>query len=164
MNKKGGSIADILFIAVILLALGIATLVLHNIFSEANDQIQNNAGFSAESKQFSQDQTNRFPNAMDKFFLIIFVGLGISIFIGAFMLQTHPLFFIFGVIILAFFVVATAILANLYEEFTATPTYSVTASNYVVIPFVFNNFTTIIMGVGVLLLVGLFAKSRGEPI
>ena len=164
MNNRGSSIVDVLFISVVLLALGISVIVLHNIFDEANNQIQDNNRLSADSKQFADDQNTAFPNVMDKFFLIIFIGLGISLFVGAFLLQTHPAFFIFTVIILAFFVVVAAILGNVYEEFIAGGDFSSIESNYLVIPFVFSNFTMIILGLGVLLLVGLFAKSRGDPV
>lgn len=163
MNNKGSSIVDVLFIVVMLLALGISVLVLNNIFSEANDKLQvSNLG--TDAKQFSADQTADFPNVFDKFFLVIFAGLSISLFVGAFMLQTHPLFFIFTVIILAFFVMVAAVLGNVYEEVVVTPEFSAAESNYLIIPFVMNNLTFLTMGLGLTLLIGLFAKSRSEPI
>lgn len=164
MNNKGSSIIDVLFIGIVLTMLAIGIFVLNAIFDEANTKLQDSDSLSANSKQFSQDNQSKFPKTMDMLFLIIFAGLSISIFIGAFLLNTHPLFFIFTVIILAFFVIIAAILGNVYEEFTARPVFSAVESSYIVIPFVMQNFTMSILGIGMLLLLGLFAKARGDPI
>jgi hypothetical protein len=163
MNKKGSGILDVLFIMVVLLALGISVIVLGTIFGEANDKLQD-SGLGTESKEFAQNQESRFPNTMDKLFLVIFAGISISLFIGAFMLQTHPVFFIFTAIIGAFFVTIAAILGNVYEEFVSRATFSATESAYLIIPFVFQNYTFIMAGLVILLLVGLYAKGRAEPI
>ena len=155
------SIIDLILVAVVLFGLAIGGFVLHEVFDQANDKIQvSNLG--TDSKAFNATQNAKYPTMLDNFFLILFVGLGLAVFIGAFFLQSHPVFFIFAVIILGFIVIIAAILGNAYEEFVGNEEFSAVEANYTVIPFVFNNFVTVIAVIGFLLMIGLFAKTRGE--
>lgn len=163
MNKRGASLLDGILVIVVLFALTIGGFVLNNVFNEADNKIQASQ-LGTDAKALNQDQANKFPTMLDNFFLILFVGTTIALFIGAFLLQSHPVVFIFSVIILAFIMVIAAILGNAYEDFVGQGEYSSIEGNYTFIPFVFNNFVTLTMVLGLLLIIGLFAKSRGEPI
>lgn len=164
MNNKGSSIADLLFIIIILFTLAVGSIFLYKIFDSTSEGIAQIDSIDQDIRDGITEQKNTFPKVFDNIFLIIVVGLGISLFIGAFFLNSHPVFFIFAVILLIIAVIISAIIANTYEEIAANTTIASAESQFTIIPYVFNNFTMIIAGLGVLLLVGLFAKSRSDPI
>jgi len=163
MKKKGASTADLLFLIIVLFALAVGSIFIYKIFDDTNDKIQTQDGLRPEVKSGIDEQVNKFPTIFDNIFLIIVVGLGIALFVCAFFLNSHPVFFIFAVILLILAVIIAAIIANTYEEVVSNSTIASAESQFTIIPYVFNNFTMIIAGLGVLLLVGLFAKSRSEP-
>jgi Ca2+/Na+ antiporter len=143
--------------------LGVSSIIIYNIFTNVNTEIQGSE-FSTEAKDQIQDQVDVFPRVWDSVFLIVFVGLTIALFISAFYLNSEPIFFIFAIIILAIAVVIAAVVGNLYENVVVDTVFTSSESNFTIIPFIMSNTTQIVVGLGFLLLIGLFAKSRSDVV
>ena len=163
MNNKGASMLDMFLIIIILFVLGASSIFIYNIFTNVNDELQK-SDFSPEAKEQIQGQVDVFPRVWDSVFLIVFVGLTIALFISAFFLNTSPVFFIFTVIIMGIAIVLAAVIGNVYENVVVDTVFSSSEAEFTIIPFIMGNIAKLITGIGLLLMVGLYAKARSDPI
>lgn len=159
MNKKG-SMVDVVVVGILLLALSGTAIVGYVIASDINDEIQASEDFSAISKEVSENNKTSYLNFADNIFLIAIIALAIGAFVSATLLNTHPFFFLGAIIIMAVIVSAGAAMSNAFEEFSTDPSIEPYSSDFVVLPFIFAHYPKIMVGLGVLLMIGLFAKSR----
>lgn len=164
MNKKGSSILDLILILVILFVVGVGSIFIYKIFDSVADEVATQESFDQDIRDDIVEQADAFPTIFDNIFLIILIGFAIALFIGAFFLNTHPVFFIFSVIVLGIVVILAAALGNSYESIVSNSEIITAEGEFTIIPWVFDNFTVIMAALGVLLLVGLYAKGRSEPI
>lgn len=162
MNKRGASLTDLILLVVIAFAFVIITIIGAKSFSSINDELQASDDISATAKGIIDDANTTYVSAFDGIFLFMFIGLGVALFIGAFMLDSHPVFYFFALFLLALTSLIAMILGNVYVDFAATDEYSDTVAEFTIIPFVMSNFLNIIIALGFLLIIGLYAKNRQE--
>jgi len=162
LNNKGSSMTDLILLVVIIFSLAIITIIGAKTFSSINDELQNQNEISDNAKNLINDAENSYNSVFDGIFLFALAGLGIALFMGAFMLDSHPVFYFFALFLMAIVCLIAAILGNVYEEFTSEGAYASTAASFTIIPFVMSNFLSIIIGLGFLLIIGLYAKSKQE--
>lgn len=159
-NKKG-SISDGAVIAIMLFGLALTIIVSYVIISDVNDAVQASDTFDATAKNVSSGLKTGFLEMADGFILVALIALGIGVFVSASLLNTHPFFFIAGVVVMGIVVTIGAVLSNAYEEFASDPAISSYANDFTILPFIFQNYPFIMVGLGALLIIGLFAKNRG---
>lgn len=159
MNNKG-SVVDAAIVGILLFALAIIAVVAHVISSDINAEIQASDDFDALPKEVSANLSTSFLSFADKFFLVAIIALGVSSFVAASMLNTHPFFFIGAIVTMGIIVTAGAALSNAYEDFATTDGIDVYADDFVILPMIFNNYAQIMVVLGILLMIGVFAKTR----
>lgn len=162
MNRKG-SILDMFLVIVIVFAMAFITILGYRLFDDINTQLQG-SDISSQSKSMIQENKDSYAGVFDGLFLFAFIGLGIALFISAFFLNAHPVFYFFSLFILALVVFVAAIMGNTYESISSSSALSNASSQFTFIPFVMNNFVSFIVGLGFLLLIGLYAKSRAGDV
>jgi len=113
-NKKKGSIMDIIFIAVFILMISVATLVAFKISTEFKNEFDANPDINAEGKRAYTKVNNIYPNVLDNSILILVVGLAIVALSLAAMVKVHPVFFIFYLLVFAVIMVLSAAFSNIY--------------------------------------------------
>jgi len=96
-------------------------------------------------------------------YAIIFLLLGtfIATIIGAFMLDTHPVFFIISLLSLIFIIILAPQFANFFFNFSNTETLSSTSADLPLTTFIFQNLPLITVIFGFILSVVLYAKIHG---
>jgi len=159
MNKKG-SILDLFLVIIIVFALAFTTIMGYKIFDSVNNNLQDSDSIDANSKALTQDNKDSYASLFDGLFLFAFIGLGIALFISAFFLNAHPVFYFFALILLSLVVFVAGIMGNTYEAISSSDSLSDATSQFTFIPFVMDNFVNFIVGLGFLLIIGLYAKSR----
>ncbi len=101
-------------------------------------------------------------------FFLLFVGLIISTMITSFLVRTHPIFIFLYIIFLGITVFLGTYLGNMYETFSTNPVFANTLASQTLINAVMQNIIQIIIGVGALSIIIVFAKfssfRRVEPI
>jgi hypothetical protein len=160
-SKKGSSFFDVFFIGIVFLILAVTVVVGYHILSEFNDNVQASGDFNAEAKAVSASNKTNFLEVFDKFFLVGIIGLGIGLIVGATLLNTHPSFFLGAIVLLGFLVFFAGVMSNTYEDFANDPTITDASDDFIILPWVFDNYPKILVVIGIFMLVGLFAKLRG---
>ena len=159
--KKRGSLLDPILVVVIVFALGFTAILGYKISGAVNDNLQASSLLDTDQKQMLQDNHDSYISVFDIGFLIAFVFLFGGIIIGAFMIDTHPIFLPIFLFLAIFITILAALLGNVFYDAT-TGTLADARSGFPIIVFVMNNFVKIIV-VTILATAGaLYAKMRGN--
>jgi len=158
-SKRGNVILDVLVLIVILFILALSWVTIGYIGCEFNDDIQLDPDLPAEAKQINQDLTTQYSSIFDGailFFLIIFWGLTM---VASFMIDTHPVFFVFSLILLILVLTVSVALGNIfYEIFTEDITGQ--SANFPLTFWIMNNFLIVTIVLGASVLFALFARPQ----
>lgn len=106
------------------------------------------------------DLHSRYPSTMDGAFVFAFVLMWGLTLVASFMLDTHPIFFIFTIILLAFIIVVGALLSNAYEELSTDAEFGTVATNFPMTNFLMNNLLISVMAIGFTIAIAIFAKFK----
>lgn len=156
--KKKAYIQDFLFFGIMMLIVSIMFVIGVVLMTEVDTKIQA-SDLAAGPKAISSSQISRFPDIFDNMFIMIFFTLVIGIIAGYYLIQTHPaLLFPIG-IIFAFILIVIAINGNVFNEFAAHDSISPTATSMGGLSFLMNNLLEIVVVLGFLGIIALFAKA-----
>lgn len=160
MNKKGNAIVDTITVIVVLFAFATTIVLGLHVFGEFNDTIQDNDFFGNESKNISQNQKDNYPELMDNLFFMGFILLVLFVMVASFMVDTHPAFFIFAVIMMAAVFVVAFFIANGYEDIMETDTLSDDANQFNKIGWIMTHLLEISIGMAFMVTIILFIRYR----
>lgn len=118
MNNKG-SLADIAFIGVVLLAFSMFVLIGFKISNEFNDKVQDMNEVPDAGKNAMANINSHFPGIMDNSALLLVIGLAVAAMFLAGMVRIHPVFFVFFILLLAIIVFICGIFSNIYTQMAA---------------------------------------------
>lgn len=159
-NKKGNTIVDTLLVMVVIFALSLVALVGYQFFGDINTDIQANSDLSNTSKQVSSDLYDRYPSAMDGIFVLAFVLLWGMVLVASFMIDSHPIFFIFTLILFIFVLFVGGILGNAYDEFIGMDDISGLETSFPMTNWILSNFLIVIVVIGLSIALVLFGKNK----
>lgn len=156
-SSKGNAVLEVIAIVVIMLALGIVFMVVGGVFTDVNNEIQNDADLSANAKQLMNEKEGNYASFWDEFAVFIIITLSLFAIVSAFFVDVHPLFFVFSLILL---IVALVAIAGIVQGFQETAPDVGTSAKYPKIFWIFDNLLTLAVVDGLLILGALYAKSR----
>jgi hypothetical protein len=160
MNKKGNAVIDGIVIVLILVTFAIIAVVGYSVFNQMDTFIQSSE-MSNQSKDISSTLNAQYPSLFDGFAVFILVMAWISALIFSFMIDTHPIFLIISLILIAFILVIAAIVANGYEETMINDAeFSSYSVNFPMMNFIITHLVETIMVISMSIGLALFAKSR----
>lgn len=142
--KKRGSLLDPILVVIVLFALGFTAVLGFKISGAINDNIQETNVLDAQQKAIVQANHDSYVSVFDIGFLIAFVLLLGAIVIGAFMIDTHPIFFPIFLFLAIFIIILAAILGNVFYDAT-TGELADARGSFPIIIFVMNNFVKVIV-------------------
>ena len=157
MNKKG-FIQDFLFFGIMMLIFAIMTVTGVMLMGEINDHLQD-SDLSPGAKAISDEQITRFPKIFDNIFVMVFFVLVLGIIAGYYIIQTHPALLFPIAIIFGFILIIIAIQGNVFESFASSDSMAPTMAKMPGMGFIMNNVLEIVVVLGFLGIVALFAKS-----
>lgn len=164
MNKKG-SIQDILYIAVFLLAFGMCVYIGMYIFKSFNEtESTQQIMFNTTVGNFTAGKAMQTLKMYDLFFPMVMIGLTIGTIILAFYIRTHPALFIAFIIILMVTVLVSAVLSNIFEDFSNETSFETVRGYYPVMNYLMGNLPIIILIIGFIVAIVLFGTSGGNPV
>lgn len=162
-GKKGNSALDVAIFVVILIVLFFFTLVGKYAFTEINTEVQALDDMSAENKAVVSDLNTRYPDFMDTMILVAAILLWCVVLVSAFMIDSHPVFFIFMALIMVAVFVAAAMLSNSVEEILSGDTDLLTAyDSFPITKWIIQHLLELAIVVGSSTSLVLFAKLRGS--
>jgi len=162
MNKKG-SIEDSILIIILLfitaLVFVFAYVINGAISSVAAPAFENvtpgsSIGFTAVD--------SIFENTLNYVYLAVFFGLIISLIITSFMTPTHPIFYVFAIIIFFALIIVSVVLSNTYELITSSATFTAAVSDLPIMNYIMLNLPLVAIVVGILAAIIIFSRA-GNP-
>ena len=160
--KKGNVVLDTILVIVILFILALTLPFVYQFITEYNTELQADSEVSQSVKNFSADATTKWPQWTDNAFVLILVLAWMFILVASFMIDSHPIFFVFSLILL-FFVAGFAItLSNSYQEMVSTDADMTNFSiNYPKTIFIMEHLGHFAVAMGISVSLVLYGKLRG---
>jgi len=155
LNKKG-SIQDLVFIAVVLLSLGMMVLFGFKVTTEFNNNIQTMSEIPTEAKTSTTSLLGNYSGTIDNTFLLLTIGLAIGALILASLVRVHPIFIPFFWISLLFVIFICGVLSNIYQETAAATQLSALADQLTFISHILEYLPFIVGVIGHILMAVLY--------
>lgn len=159
-SKKGNLIVEGLTILIVITIFAIAGIFGHQVFTELNDEIQNDSTMSTTAKETSGDLQTLFPDWVDNTFLFIFIMLIIFVIVSVFLIDTHPIFFAITVLLMIALFVATIFIGNAYNDLASDSTVASYANDMGFMGWVMQHIAETMIGVIFMTGILLFVKIK----
>ena len=159
-KSKRAFIGDILTLMIVMFILAITILAGYLVLSNYTTQVQATTQMGTQAQTIVGNSTSRYTNLWDGLFMFLLIGLGLAAAISAYFVDTHPILFIFMLIVLAVYVVVAGAIANAYYDVEAASAMSEFALNFKMMHFVMNKLPYFVMIEGAVIFIALFAKVR----
>jgi hypothetical protein len=145
--------------------ISIVVLLSNVIITEFNNQTADYV--SPAGNTLNQSIIDAGMTALDTFdyaILFIVMGLGLAVIVLGFFIRTHPILFVFSLILLMFFVLIASIFTNTFGEFITVEPIATTIDSYPLMYDVFMNLPLIITVIGIVTMIAMYAKRSGGDI
>ena len=150
--------ADIVLIPVIIFAVAFTAIFIHVILTAFHGEVSGTFTTEAETL-ITQGLT-----AMEQFdtgIMLLIGGIFLVTIIGAFFIDTHPIFFVAAFLLLVVSIIVGSQITNLYMTFaTASPTITASANNFPLTYLFFTNLPIFLLFMGAALSIILYGKFR----
>ena len=159
MNKRG-SIEDSIFVVILLFITALVFIfayVINNAISTA--AIPAFEAASAGSSVGMVAVNSIFDNTINYVYLAVFFGLIISLIVTAFLTPTHPIFYIFSIIIFMAMTLISVVLSNMYESITSSATFTSAVNHLPIMNYIMLNLPLIAIVIGVLAAIIIFSRA-----
>lgn len=156
-NKKG--IADILVFVIIVFSIAIGLFVFHFVNKNIHDTLKPELT-TEESQTALTEGVTKLNNMLDSLVFIIFIISVALIIITSFLVNVHPVFFVFYLILIPLALILAVILSNTYTEITTQEEFNQTVSSFKMTNFIMNKlplFTLIVISVSAVIVFGKIA-------
>ena len=91
------------------------------------------------------------------FLVLIFIGLIVSVYF----IDSHPIFFAIALVIFLVILVVGAVLSDVFTDISSSPEFANQTATFSMTTFALTNLPIIILGMGGIVLVMLYAKAKG---
>lgn len=159
-SKRGNAVLDTLLIIVFMVVFGFTAFWGYKMYNLMDAQIQADDSMPAEAKANSADLNARFPTTWDNMFLLVFVLLWAVSLVASFMVDTHPIFFAFTLILLLGVFYVSTILGNMSETMMLDNQLSATVALFPKAQYIMSHMLTVAIIVGFTIAGAMFAKNR----
>jgi len=160
MNKKG-SMLDMTLVIVALFVFAFVTVLMFNVYARYTDGINDMEAFNNTVAQHVQSQTELTFETLDFVYAFLLILFTILTVVSAFALRSYPVFFVINIVMLVVLVLVGAVMGNVYSDLEGGNTYF-DDNSFTIIPYVMQHFPTLLLVVGGLLSVAMYAKSRWD--
>jgi len=157
---KQGSIQDLIFIGVIILAFAMSVLIGFKLATDFDMHIQNDTMMPNTSKTASTQFLGYFTSSFDNVFLFVVIGLALATLAMAALVPVHPIFLVFYIIGLIITIVLSAIFSNIYNAMASNSQLVAQANQLTNISFIIGNLPFIIGIFGILLMAVMYKVWR----
>lgn len=161
LKNKKGSIQDVFFFIVFVVGLALFFIVIHYVTDEVSDELLKTNLNTSEAAVTALGYYDTLGAQYDPIWFFIFVAILMGVLISSFMIKAYPIFIPIYIILLGISVVVGVIMNNVYLEFIANPVLAATAATHTFSNAIINNYVPVVIGVGVLSMIIIFARPRG---
>lgn len=160
ISNRGQTILDMLLVIVMLFIVALGSLFGYKILSEMNSDIQDDDDIAQVAKDDLNGLTTNYPQFMDNAFVLMLALLWVALIVTAFLVDSHPVFFIITVVLLVFVFIVAMIISNAYQDVRAEEELVDASSGFPMTNWVFDNLLVIVIAMGFTSAIALYAKAR----
>lgn len=158
-SKRANVLAELLTVGILIFVIAIVFYAVRIVNNQINTPFQNISSFSNPAKAIMAQQETQMPRVFDAMILTLFVGLWIVSLIGAFQIDSHPIFFIISILLLGIYLFVGAVLGNGFESFITSQGISTYSSDFPMTNFLFDHIIASMMIVGITIVMVLYGKN-----
>lgn len=161
LKEKGkkGDLTDILVFMVTIFVFGIVLFIFAYVVPQISSGLKDSGiNNSAEGNSAIDSMTDFGTITLQRGFFILFAGLIIATMVSSFLVRTHPIFLFLYIIFLGISIFVSTYLSNAYDTMTTKAIFAETLASQTLINFVMNNMMKIMLAVGALSMIIVFAK------
>lgn len=156
---KGIFQSEILIIIVLAFILATTITLSHKILTELRPYLnQTTTGANVTQNTFNA------ISSLDFGAVLIVFGFGIGMVIMSFMVRSHPIFFIPGIILLIIAVLISPQISNAFEYYATSEEISSSVVNFVLIQTMMSNLPLIVTIIGLIFMIVMYSKSINNKI
>lgn len=157
MNKKG-NILDVFYIMLFLTVFGMVSIVSYKIMTDAQDKMSDNLS-SPEAGNASAHALEAIGN-LDKVFAMIAIGLLIATAIGAYFVDTHPVFFVASLLMMILFMLIVPVFSSTFQKFQDNPSVSTAAASFTITDYFMDKLPMFFVLMCTVVVIAMYAKYR----
>ena len=161
LKNKRGSIQDVFFFTVMVVGLAMFMILVHYVANDISEKLLETTLNESEASRTALEYTEKLTAQFDPIWLFLFIALLIGVLISSYMIHSHPIFIPIYIILLGISVLIGVIMNNVYLEFTAFSLLAATAATHTFSNVIIENYVPIVIGVGILSMIIIFARPRG---
>ena len=154
------SALDIIFILAVFFALAVIIIITNVAMSPMMVALNASYGTNTTGVSNINDKFIAMWNSTDIMLALIFFGLILGMFISAYFIYTHPVFFIAYLIVGILAIFFAPFIANIFGVIISDPSISATASSYPYTIYIFQNFP---LFMAIAFILGLIATMAKPP-
>jgi len=154
MQKQKGSIFDMALILVVIVAVFIVVIVVDAFFVEMAAATNN----TLNQTHIQAGQTALL--GMDTLFAFLVIGSFLSVVLGAFLIDSHPAFFIVAIIFLILMIFITGILVNVTDGIANSAKLAASANKYPLMVTLMNHMGIVVLIFTAITSIVLFGKYK----
>lgn len=150
-----GNVMDLILISVILIVAGLSILIAYTVF----EPIYSMEPFASNPTIVDSWTTQKASLAiLANSFIIIFIVFSLATAISAFFTDTHPVFFVFSILMLAICVMIISIFADMFLELAAHSLLLPAAAEFTLMIETVANMRILSLIMGAVIIIALYAK------
>lgn len=153
-----GTVADLMGIVVVVLILSLTIIIAGKVIGEISTEWDEIAPDTVSKEIMEQGKAT--INTFDYLFLFAFMGLGLASVIGASLIDTHPIFFVFSILLLVIIIFVGAQITNVFNEVITTTEMAAIANSFPIMVGLMRNLPLIMLMFGSLISIVLYGKIR----
>jgi hypothetical protein len=157
-----GSITDLVYVLILIFVFGFVAIIANMIYDKYTEQTALNPAFNTPQNTEIETNAQTLLTNFDYIYVFFIVAMAIIAIASSFWIKTHPIFFFVSIFMLIISIILAAMFGNIFSKAAENDLLSVSVAEYTIIPFVMAHLPTIILLIGALLLVILYAKDRLE--
>ena len=151
-----GSLIDLIWIIVAIFILGVATFIGYTLLDGVVPHFGEQEGFNTTSMTNVQGTYG----VVDNMFLFIFIGVIAAVIVSSFVIDTHPIFFVFSIILFAIIILITMVFKDAFVQMSTAPGFSAANAAMSNMSLVWNNIHLILPAMTGIILLALYAKGK----
>lgn len=159
-SRKGNAILDSFLVIIMLVVFAMFSFGAFVALNYVNDDIQADATLSNVTKETVSDAAGYYPELFDNAFIVILVLTWCMVLIASFMIDSHPIFFIFSVVLIIFVLIAAGYISNAYQEVMDDAEFISLSSNFPITNFVIEHLIETILAISFSVVLVLFGKNQ----
>lgn len=154
------SVLDLIFVIVALLVVSVAALFSNVLITDFQEQTQD--VLTNRSNNITATGVAVVEN-FDYAILFLFGGVIVALIISAFLIPTHPVFFVISLLVFIMVLLIVPQISNLFEAISEEDKMSDAVTDYTMTQSLWDNMPIIILCVGAILFIVMYSK-RGDNV